>query len=115
MGIRDWMSKLDRLAEGGMDSFELLDGTDYYYDAQEAYKTMFLHAVAVETGEAEEPPAIWEKIAQARNPGEVLARFAPESPDEFVDVTAAYDRGALITERRLVLRDVEEVEDLSEE
>jgi hypothetical protein len=60
-----------------------------------------------------EPPEVYRKMCEARDPGAVLERFAPSDKAAwFIDVP--YERDALIHERRLVPVEHEPVEDLSE-
>ena len=69
MGLKDYMRRLERRASGGWESFELLDGTRYFYDAQETHKELFLHAYDVQLGQAEkwtEPPEIYRKMCEAK-------------------------------------------------
>ena len=118
MGLRGWIKKLERDARGDLESFVLEDGSRFYYDRLETYKEMFLHAMDVQLGRGEdwlEPPEIYRKMLEARDPAEVLKRFEPENPQvALVNVDEIFDADALVNERRLVLLDVEPVEDLSE-
>jgi hypothetical protein len=79
---------------------------------------MFLFAYDCQLGDAgkwSEPPEIYSKIAEARDPRAVLQRFKPENPQgAFVDVAQIYDRDALVNERRLVPLTHTPVKDLSE-
>jgi len=62
-----------------------------------------------------EPPEIFRKICEAKDPAAVLERLAPDNPEHvFVNPAAIYDRDVLITERRLVPLAGEPPEDLSE-
>jgi hypothetical protein len=116
--MRSWIRRLERAASEDLESFELLDGSTYYYDRLETYKELFLHACDVLLGDADkwpEPPEVFRKICEARDPAEVLERLKPEDPERaFVDVTEIYDTDALVCERRLVPLTHEPVEDLSE-
>jgi hypothetical protein len=119
MGLRRWVKRLERDAREGLGSFELLDGSTYYYDRLETYKELFLLAYDVQLGNADkwpEPPEVYRKMCQAKDPAAVLDRFKPENPERaFVDVTQIYDTDALVHERRLVpLLSVKPPEDLSE-
>src|SRR5215204_5760735 len=116
--MRSWIRRLERDARGHLESFELIDGSTYYYDRMETYKELFLHAYDVQLGDAEkwpEPPEVYRKICEARDPAAVLERFKPEDPERaFVDVTQIYDTDALVRERRKVPPTYAPVEDLSE-
>ena len=45
--MRSWIRRLERDARGHLESFELLDGSTYYYDRMETYKELFMHAYDV--------------------------------------------------------------------
>jgi hypothetical protein len=116
MSLRGWIKRLERRAHEELESFELLDGSIYYYDPLETYKELFLHACDLQLGKGEwpEPPEVYRKMCEARDVAEVLEQFKPEDPEgAFVDVTHIYDTDLLIHERRLVPRFVAPVEDLS--
>jgi hypothetical protein len=115
--LRDAWRRLRRELEGELESFELRDGSRFYYDAGEVYKEVFLHSM--ECGKAEglsgwpKPPEVYLKMCEAKDPGAVLERFAPsDKPAWFIELP--YEREALIHERRLVPVEHEPVEDLSE-
>jgi hypothetical protein len=116
--VRSWIKRLERSAREGLESFELLDGTRYCCDRLETYKELFLHAYDVQLGDAHkwpEPPEVYRKICEARDPAAVLERFKPENPQSaFVDPAALFDTDALVNERRLVPISYEPPEDLSE-
>jgi hypothetical protein len=118
MGLRGWIKRLERGASEDLESFELLDGTTYYYDRLETYKELFLHAYYVQLGEGDkwpEPPEVYRKMCEAKDPRAVLERFVPDDPQgAFVNPADLYEADALIRERCLVPLDVELPEDLSE-
>jgi hypothetical protein len=118
MGLRGRLRRLERDAREDLASFELLDGSIYYYDRLETYKELFLHAYDVQLGDADkwpEPPEVYRKMCEARDPGEVLERFKPEDPQRaFVNPAELYDTVVLVYERRLVALTHAPVEDLSE-
>jgi len=118
MGLRGWIKRLERGASEDLESFELLDGSTYYYDRLETWKELFLHAYDVQLGDADkwpEPPEVYRKMCEARDPATVLERLKPENPQSaFVNPAELYDTGVLLHERRLVPHFVEPVEDLSE-
>jgi hypothetical protein len=118
MGLKGKLASLKRKASEGLESFELTDGSTYYYDRPETYAQMYLHAYDVQLGDAHkwpEPPEIWLKMCEAHDPEAVLGRFKPENPARaFLNVAETYDTDTLINERRLVpLTHEEPVEDLS--
>jgi hypothetical protein len=117
VGLRGWMKRLERGAREDLESFELLDGTTYYYDQLETYKELFLHACDAQLGDSDkwaEPPEVYRKMGEARDPAAVLKRFKPEDPQRvFVNPAELYDADVLVRERRLVSLYVEPPEDLS--
>ena len=115
MGLKDQLRRLKRDARGDLESFVLLDGSQYFYNATEVHKQLFIHACDLQLGRRPEPPEVLNKIREARDPAAVLERFKPEHPEQaFVDLSACYDTDALVEDRRLVPYEVEPPEDLSE-
>jgi hypothetical protein len=117
MGLRGWIKRLERRALGDLESFELLDGSTYYYDRLQTYKELFLHACDLQLGKGEwpEPPEVYCKMCEARDVAEVLERLKPENPEgAFVNLAELYDTDVLVNERRLVALYHAPVEDLSE-
>jgi hypothetical protein len=118
MGFRSKLKRLKRAASEHLESFELLDGSTYYYDRLETSKELFLHACDLQIGEADrwpEPPEVYRKMCEARAVAEVLERFKPEDPERaFVNLAELYDTDVLVNERRLVPLYHAPVEDLSE-
>jgi len=117
--IRGWVKRIEHAARGNLASFELLDGSRYYYDPSSG--ELFMHWYACITAgnpsDWPEPPEVCRRLTEAKDParaGEELirssGRFFPYAPE------------ILITERRLepislvADRDVHDqgVEDLSE-
>ncbi len=119
MGLKDKVRCLERRAWEDLDSFELLDGSTFYYDRLETYKELFLHAYDVQLGDADkwpEPPEVYRRMCEAKDPAEVLERFRPEDRERaFVNLAELYDTDVLVHERRLVpLLTVKPPTDLSE-
>jgi hypothetical protein len=118
MTLRNWIKRLERAASEDLESFELLDGSTYYYDRLETHKELFMHAFDVQLGDADkwpEPPEVYRKMCEAMDPAAVLERFRPEDPQRaFVNPAALFDTAALVIERRLVPISYEPPEDLSE-
>ena len=117
MGLRGWLKRLERGASEDLASFELLDGSTYYYDRLQTYKELFLHAYDVQVGKGEwpEPPEVYRKMCEARDVAEVLEQLKPEDPERsLVNLAALYDMDLLVNERRLVPLYHAPVEDLSE-
>jgi hypothetical protein len=84
MGLRDWIRRLERGAREDMDSFELRDGTHYYYDPDEISKALYIHAFNAKGGRDPEPPEIHTMACRAKDPVEVLVqvegRMMPDKP-----------------------------------
>ncbi len=117
MGLRGWLKRLERGASEDLASFELLDGSTYYYDSLETYKELFLHAYDVQVGNGEwpEPPEVYRKMCEARDVAAVLERLQPEDPERsLVNPANVYDTHVLVNERRLVPLYHPPAEDLSE-
>jgi hypothetical protein len=80
MGLRSFVKKLERTARGQLASFELADGTTYYYNEMEAKKRVFVHALdcTLNLGDAgEDPPEILRMIARAKDRRAALKSFLP--------------------------------------
>jgi hypothetical protein len=116
--LRTLLKNLKRDARGELESFELEDGSTYYYDRLETYRELFLHACDVQLGDADkwpEPPEIYRMLCKAKGPAAVLERLRPEnSQGAFVNPAEIYDTDVLVRERRLVPLPHTAVEDLSE-
>jgi hypothetical protein len=116
--LRTLLKNLKRDARGELESFVLEDGSRYYYDRLETYRELFLHAYDVQLGDADkwpEPPEIYRRICEAKDPAAALERLRPEnSQGAFVNPAELYDTDVLVRERRLVPLAVDPVEDLSE-
>jgi|SRR5215218_426874 len=118
MGLRSRLKRLEREASEDLESFELLDGSRYYYDPLETYKEQFLHALDVLLGDADkwdEPPEIYRKICEAKDPAAVIEQLESENPQvSLVNVAELFDAEALVHERRLAPISYLPPEDLSE-
>jgi hypothetical protein len=109
--LRDALKHLRREMRGNLESFELENGSRYYYDPMEVFMAAFLHGMnclgAVE--DWPDPPEVYVKMCEARDPAAVLERLTSAEAVMF-----PYDREALISERRLVPGPHEPAQDLSE-
>jgi|SRR5829696_6976233 hypothetical protein len=112
--LRGRIKKAEREARGDLDSFLLLDGSRFWFDATEACEELFLHAYHLGLGRVEEPPELYRMLTRAQDPVAVLERLKPGSAQAFVDPSSLYDYDALVHERRLVPIVAPEPEDLSE-
>jgi hypothetical protein len=118
--IRGWVKRLEHAARGDVASFELLDGSRYYFDP--AGSELFLHWIECGTAgnpdKWPEPPERVRKVCEAKDPEKALESIMGEGSWDMLP----YNAEVLITERRLepvslvAGRDVwdQEVEDLSE-
>ncbi len=118
MGLRARLRRLERTARGTLVSFELLDGSRFYYNPQTF--ELFLHwTKCLDAGNPDkwpEAPEAVRKVTEAKDPEAALELISGGA--EWIP----YDREALLEERvirprSLVAgRDVydQEVEDLSE-
>jgi hypothetical protein len=117
--LRTLVAKLRRDAKGAFDSFTLKDGSTYRYDRMETHAEIFQYGHDVLLGDASEakwpePPEIFRKMCEARDPAAVLEHLRPENPQHaFVDPANLFDTDALVKERRLVPITYEPPEDLS--
>ena len=118
MGLRGDLRRLERGAREDLESFVLEDGSRYYFDRLETYKELFLHAYDVQLGDADkwpEPPEVYRKVCEAKDPAAVLEQFKPEDPERaLVNPVELFDTDVLVRERRLVPLSVEPAVDLSE-
>jgi hypothetical protein len=121
MTLRNWIKRLERAASEDLESFELLDGTRYFYNPTSA--ECFLHSMACMRAQGEgettfpEPPETVKVIARARDRRAVLNQLYP--PWSFgvfpYDVDALVEHGELVPRSMVVGRELGEVlEDLSE-
>jgi hypothetical protein len=125
VSLRAWLKRLERGARGEMGSFELLDGSRYYFDPLSG--ELFLHwCDCIRAGNPPdwpEPPEVVRKLCEARD----VRRALEELTDPGVVGTSGftclvYDAETLINERRLEPRSLvagrdaydQAVEDLSE-
>jgi hypothetical protein len=89
---REVIKRLRRQASDHLESFELKNGSRYYYDRTQALAELYLYAYDRELGHNPEPPGIWRKILEARDIEEVLSRFrAPNTHSSALDLDALYE------------------------
>jgi hypothetical protein len=67
--LRGWIKRMEKAARGNLASFELLDGSYYYYDPIEAAKELFLFGIdcykADSVSEWPETPEIYVRVCEA--------------------------------------------------
>jgi hypothetical protein len=119
MGLKGWIKRLERDARGEVASFELVDGSRYYFDA--ASPTLFMHwydcVGAGNPSDWPSPPEIVRKLTEAKDVRAALEEVMGDGADYL-----PYDPAVLISERRLEPRSLiagrdvndQEVSDLSE-
>jgi hypothetical protein len=97
--IRGWVKRLEHAARKDLASFELLDGSRYYFDP--ASPELFMHWY--ECGKAgsahhwPEPPEVMRKLAQAKDVERAIELVRGEGSWDFL----VYDIEVLISERTL--------------
>jgi hypothetical protein len=119
MGLRGRLRRIERTSRDELTSFELRDGSRYYYNPTSA--TLFMHWYdCIGAGNPDswpEPPEVVRKLTEAKDPRAALAQVMGDGDDYLT-----YDPEILINERRLeprplvADRDVydQEIPDLSE-
>ena len=104
MGLRDRLKRAERAARGTLASFELRDGSRYFYNP--ASPELFLHWY--ECGKAgsaynwPEPPEVLRKLTEAKNVERAVELVRGKGSWDFL----VYDVELLISERRLAPRGI---------
>jgi hypothetical protein len=120
VGLRDKLRRLERAAEGKLKSFELADGSRFYFDPESA--EMFLHTCEClrqhDKPERPEPPELVKAVARSRH-RRAAYREATEGAGEFgrfpYDTEALVERGEIVPVSLMVGRELgEPLPDLSE-
>jgi hypothetical protein len=122
MGLRDALRALKREARGQVESFELEDGSRFYYDANEAAKELYLHffecGCADSVAERPEPPEVLRAVLRARDRRSAVEQlYAPQRYFDIMpyDLDALRERGELVHRSMVAGQELgEELEDLSE-
>ena len=120
MGLRARLQRLERAARGTLVSFELLDGSRFYYNRQsfELLRHWYDCLMASNPDKWPEPPEAVRKVTEAMDPQGALESLRGGASWD----TIPYDAEALTTERVIRPRSLvagwdvydQEVEDLSE-
>src|SRR5829696_9166548 len=102
MGLRNWVKRVEHAARGNLASFELQDGSFYYYNPTSP--GLFMHWVECcgkdTAHDWPPPPEIMQKLTEARDPERALGQVM--STAGFGGMV--YDPVALVNECRLVPR-----------
>ena len=118
MGLRSRLRRLERAARGTLVSFELLDGSRFYYDTQTF--EVFLHwrecLWAGNPDKWPEPPEVVRKLTEAKDPEAALESIIEEAEWITYDLEALLEERVIRPRSLVAGRDVydQEVEDLSE-
>jgi hypothetical protein len=96
---RGWVKRLEHAAREDLASFELRDGSRYYFDPASA--ELFIHwCECIKAGSAHhwpEPPGIMRKLTQAKDVERAIELVRGEGSWDFI----VYDIEVLVAERRL--------------
>jgi len=117
MPLRSWVRRLERKSKKGLASFELVDGSTYYYDPLEAYASFIVFAYHLGSGEKAEVPDVFRKLEKAADIHAALDGLRPDRPDLAPHtLEGVFDIEHLLAHRELVVRAeaLEPAEDLSE-
>jgi hypothetical protein len=109
MGLKEQIKRLRRALEDNLESFELADGTTFFYGPQSP--ELFMYTVECGKAQAEgkptfpEPPAIITAIARARDrAGAFYQVFDHDRAGAFVSKGFPFEYEALIEEGNLMPR-----------
>jgi hypothetical protein len=119
--MRSWIRRLERAASEYLESFELLDGSRYFYNPTSA--ECFLHSMDCLRAQGEgkttfpEPPETVKALARARDRGAALNRLYPSGSFGVFpyEVEPLLERGELVPRSLVAGRELgEALPDLSE-
>ncbi len=121
MALRDKLRKLEKNMRGTMGSFELADGTRFFFDRQESFKNVFQFFSDSMTADHRceprpDPPHILQAVAGARDRADALSRaMSGYSHLLPIDRDALLSRGEFVPRSLVAGRELgEPLEDLSE-
>ena len=116
MALRDRLRRLEKQMQGKLSSFELADGTHYYYEPEKVWSELFLHGAKCLDADYRseprpEPPAILQAVAKARDRRSVGERIYPPGATPFTayESKALIERGEFIPRSFLANHDYEEM------
>ena len=100
MSLRSWLRRVERAAHGEVESFELRDGSRYWFDPLEVAKELFLHSLDCgRVGSLEEWPELPEvylKMCEAKDPKAVLERFVPSDKEAWFIELLSMERDGVV-------------------
>jgi hypothetical protein len=120
VGLRDELRRVRALLHGELESFDLADGSRFWYDPYAVGAELFLHGCAcLRAGAPEnrpEPPEILLALAKARNRRAAFAAVDPNPALFPYEREAFVERGELVHRSLVAGRDADESapSDLSE-
>ena len=96
MALRDRLRRLEKNAQGKLSSFELADGSRYFYEPEKVFPELFGHGARCLTADYKgeprpEPPEILKAIVRARDRRRVAERLY--TPFTAYDLDALVERG----------------------
>jgi hypothetical protein len=114
--LRSWVRSLERRSKRGLESFELLDGSRFYYDPARAYKDLFVYSYDALLGNPwPRPPEILRRLTEAADIRAALKQLEPANAEVvLVSVGELFDMDALLGRRELIPLEQKPAEDLSE-
>jgi hypothetical protein len=96
--IRAWVKRLERASREDLESFELLDGSRFYFEPASPELYLFwLACVKTSADRWPEPPEVLRKLCEAKDVESALELLRDGGSSDFLP----YDPEVLITERRL--------------
>ncbi len=117
MGLRGRVTRLQKAVRGTLDSFELADGSRFWFDPDAAARERFMFLASCLTADYRrkprpEPPEVLRAVASARDREEALSRVMNGYDHLPLDAGALVERGELVP--RSLAPGYPPVEDLSE-
>jgi hypothetical protein len=100
VGLRSWVKRVEHAARGNLASFELLDGSRYYYDPSTWDLFLHWHACLGKSSAHDwpPPPEVIRKLTEARDPQAALGALMDQ---QGTFGSLCYDPEILVNERRL--------------
>ncbi len=100
MGVKAKLDRLQKAMRGNFASFELRDGSTFWYDEDEEWPVLFTHGTdcmrADHRGEPRpDPPEILQAVARAKNRRAAVAKLYPPHSYPFMayDIEVLIERG----------------------